>query len=383
MIIIKFPQLNVNDNEGIVFWSVKNGDLVKKEQFIAQVETTKTLFDLSAPSNGIIYLLASDGVDISVGEPIAIISNKVIREDEIEAILNKSMEKKIVTQIKKKWTKKAELLAGSYGIKIDDIHIINDTIRESDILDFLKEEKKSLLNQNNHFENTDEKSSVNKQKRVIILGAGMAAMQALDIISRLTHIKPVGILDDDLKKKGKFVMGVPILNKIDSASNLWKNNFFDSALCLLTNSKQYRIDVFKKLKQIGVPFENIIDPSVNIHSNVSLGEGNLILADCRFGTFSTVGDNNFFSSLVNIAHHNKIGDHCNFGPGVVTSGIVTIGNNVRFATGIFVEPNIKIGDNCIIASGAILINSVPSNHLIKTKINTSMISLNSIKDEKK
>ena len=102
----------------------------------------------------------------------------------------------------------------------------------------------------------------------------------------------------------------------------------------------------------------------------------MILANCRVGVCTTIGDNNFLSTNVNVEHHNNLGSHCTFGPYVSTSSRVTIGDYVKFGTGIFVEPGVSIGHNSIVASGSILVNFVPPNTLVKTKLNYSMTTMN-------
>jgi pyruvate dehydrogenase E2 component (dihydrolipoamide acetyltransferase) len=53
-------------------WLVKPGDVVKKGDIIANIETMKGLIDMEVFDNGVIeHLLAEEGVDIEVGAPIA------------------------------------------------------------------------------------------------------------------------------------------------------------------------------------------------------------------------------------------------------------------------------------------------------------------------
>jgi membrane protein DedA with SNARE-associated domain len=58
-----------------------------------------------------------------------------------------------------------------------------------------------------------------------------------------------------------------------------------------SNDLQARARLFLELTGQGVPFTNVIDPSVKIHSNVAMGKGNVVIANCRFGACAIVGDN--------------------------------------------------------------------------------------------
>ncbi len=100
-----------------------------------------------------------------------------------------------------------------------------------------------------------------------------------------------------------------------------------------------------------------------------MGQGNLIMSHCRVGTCATVGDNNFLSAFCDIEHHNQLGSHCSFGPGVATSSKVRIGDRVKFGTGIFIEPLVHIGDDCVIGSGCAIWENIPPRCTLKTKPN--------------
>ena len=139
-----------------------------------------------------------------------------------------------------------------------------------------------------------------------------------------------------------------------------------------SNDITARSDLFNDLKSKGIKFTNIIDPSVILHSNYQIGEGNIIIANSRVGACATIGDNNFFSAFSGIEHHCRIGSGCTFGPGVIMSSRVNILDNVKFGTGIFIEPGVNIEENSIIASGAIITCDIPSNSIYKTRIDASI-----------
>ena len=72
---IYIPQEDVN-SEGatIVEWLKKNYDVVKKSEIIASVETSKAVFDIIAPSNGIIMYTVNEKDFVPYNQPVAIIA---------------------------------------------------------------------------------------------------------------------------------------------------------------------------------------------------------------------------------------------------------------------------------------------------------------------
>jgi pyruvate dehydrogenase E2 component (dihydrolipoamide acetyltransferase) len=74
----KFPDVGEGITEGtIVKWKVKEGDSVKADQILAEVETDKAVVEIPSPKKGVILKLNHKaGEVINVGEVIAVIGEK-------------------------------------------------------------------------------------------------------------------------------------------------------------------------------------------------------------------------------------------------------------------------------------------------------------------
>src|SRR5438046_9351634 len=69
---VNMPKLSDTMEEGtIVEWKKKSGDEVKTGEVLAEVESDKATFDLEAESDGVLQLLAEQGVPAKIGAPIA------------------------------------------------------------------------------------------------------------------------------------------------------------------------------------------------------------------------------------------------------------------------------------------------------------------------
>ena len=133
---------------------------------------------------------------------------------------------------------------------------------------------------------------------------------------------------------------------------------FDFIVNTFSTSITFRKKIFIELNNAGIPFANLIHPASYIGFNNIIGQGNVVFAHVSIGPCTQIGNDNFISARCNIEHHNVLGNHCTFGPGVMTSGSVTIGNEVKFGTGVFIEPKLEIGSNSVIASGSIVIRNI-------------------------
>jgi sugar O-acyltransferase (sialic acid O-acetyltransferase NeuD family) len=197
-----------------------------------------------------------------------------------------------------------------------------------------------------------------------VVGAGRAAVQVLDALSRRTDQRAVAIVDEN-RPPGVTMMGAPVLGPVAKAVDLAADGAFDSVLVAL-GTPDARARVHEHLGAAGVRFANVVDPHAIVSANVRMGAGNFVSAGARLGPCVTLGDGNFVSAMCSLEHHNVVGSYCHFGPSVVTSGSVQIGDRVLFGTGIHVEPDLTIGDECIVASGVTLTRSVPARSAVKT-----------------
>ncbi|MDD3654159.1 MAG: hypothetical protein PHO01_08265 [Desulfotomaculaceae bacterium] len=372
-ILQRVPMVNPNDNHVcLIEWVKSLDDYVQKGDIIAVIETSKAVFDIEAESSGYLVPLVEAGENSKIGKALAVI--KDTRDEDYSELLamvrNESEQAETVSnnqQLKeKKWTKKAEILANKYQVDLNGI-VSDGLIREEDVMAIIEKRNKE------NFEDLVEDAYPgNLSQKMLILGGGRGAVQVIDVILRKPGFKIMGILDDDQSLVGKYILGYKILGPIEQALKLWENKLFDALVISFSNDLERRAQTYEKFTKHGIPFANIIDPGVSIHTNVTIGEGNVIMPFSRIGSCSIIGNNNFLSAYVNIEHHNSLGSHCTFGPGVLTSGRVNIGDKVKFGTGIFIEPGVHIGDESIVASGSVLTIDVPPRTLVKTIISHKM-----------
>jgi pyruvate/2-oxoglutarate dehydrogenase complex dihydrolipoamide acyltransferase (E2) component len=75
-IAVRVPQMNPNDEHAIVVrWHVAKGTRVRAGQPLVTLETTKTTFDIDAPSDGFAFFDHEPSAEIDVGAPVAWISD--------------------------------------------------------------------------------------------------------------------------------------------------------------------------------------------------------------------------------------------------------------------------------------------------------------------
>ena len=75
----------------IVKWRKKEGDFVKEQEVIFEVETDKTVMEVEAQTSGVLRkILVSEGEEVPVTFPIAIIGDK---DEDISKMINEAYQK--------------------------------------------------------------------------------------------------------------------------------------------------------------------------------------------------------------------------------------------------------------------------------------------------
>jgi sugar O-acyltransferase (sialic acid O-acetyltransferase NeuD family) len=375
MHIVRMPGVNANeDSATLVRWAVEDGALVRRGQYICDVETTKSAVEIEAEVEGYIVRVVEAGLSRSVGSPIAVIKKNP--EDDHRAVL--ATETAAAGDGERRWTKKAAIVARRLGIDIEALAKTKPgvTLSEADVLAAqtgapapqVSETRAApapadaapapqhRLSTGQHFE------------RVLLIGgASGAGGIAMDAIGRTMHQRVAGIIDNNSKTHGQIIAGVPVLGDRTAVARLWAEGAFDGAVILFTDDIDDRAELFNALVGQGVRMTNVIDPSVQIRSDVRMGVGNVIMANGFIAAGVTIGNNNFLASHNVIEHHSTVGDHNAFGPRCTACGRVTIGSYIRFGMHVGIEPYLSIGDRAIIASGSLITSSVSANTIVKAR----------------
>lgn len=194
-------------------------------------------------------------------------------------------------------------------------------------------------------------------EKLIILGSAVrgGALLILDSLKRSSNriYDPVGILDDTEGIIGTEILGVKVIGGLNKLEFLRDQKFFNKAIIAVGNVKG-RDSIFQLVKKLKIDLANIVDDSVLIRSNVNLGNGNVIMAECNFGPYVSIGDNNFIGTRALIEHESIIGYGNSFGVSCVFAGRVKIGNLISFGSGSGAKADTVVLDEAIIASGTFL-----------------------------
>ena len=366
---VHVPTSDVNSNSGVVTsWLTGNRSSVERDAAILEVETSKAILEVAAPETGVLLYLAQEGQEVDLSRPVALVfeNHEALKAyEENESLLGATVA--APSSDVPRASVKAVERAKEFGIDLAAV--------EADGLITVQDVERAAAAAATTYYTTMPVPLTPPAgvRRILLIGGGLGATQVVDIFAQDSQVQAVAILDDDRDKWGSVVCDVPVVGGTDRLGKLFADGACDAAVIAISTSVPARRRFREACEDSGVPLINVIDRTAKIATDVVMGDGNIICAFGHLGTGVRVGDNNFFSAYNSFDHHSRIGSDCSAGPGCMSSALVTLGDGVRLGTGIFIEPGVEIGSGAQIASGAVLVQSVPPDHAVKTKIFTTAV----------
>lgn len=308
---IKIPHLGANEDTALIHWKVKDADYVKKGQIIAEVETSKAIFEVEAKVEGYIALITKEEDEVTINDIIALISDSQHTSTVIPALSS---------------TKPKELFENKIKLVIYGAGKGGQTIKETvDCINMARSEGRiDLVGADVHCF-IDDNIELGESKKLDGIFIRRPIVNEADV-KTITHII-IAISDRDIKEEKVFKISKSAL------SNYYK-------------------------------FYTAIHPKAYISPSAKIGEGSYIKAGAIIDTESIVGNHCIIDNNVTIAHHCTIGDFSHLAPGVTLGSSIEIGSKTLIGIGSIVPTGIKIGYNVIVSPGSVITSDIPDNVIV-------------------
>lgn len=333
------------------------GTTVKAGTPIVEVEGSKSLFEIAAPVDGLVYLYANEGEFVTIGAVIACVCTA--GEDRPEPVDGGDPEDQSPIDLtnRDRFSDAAWELVIERGLHPESVRPDLNFVTAADMSETTPRAIRPPL---------PVKGEVS---RIALLGGSFGATLAYEALLGNSQQSIVGLFDDSMNLLE--AEGIPTLGDLSTGFiEGFKLGMYDACLIVVQADMKTRIRLRQDCQAHGIPLAKVIHPKAIVSRLASIGSGSLILDGARIGPYAQLKENVFVSGLVNIDHHCQIGSDVTFGPGVFLSGGVSVGEACNFGTSIGVESHVAIGSNSTITSGSILHSDVPPDHVTKLQSTT-------------
>jgi len=195
-----------------------------------------------------------------------------------------------------------------------------------------------------------------------LLGLGSIGRIVLELVAH--HPKVYGVeafYDDAQSKLGESYRGIKVKSSIKNfVSTANSSDIFFNCLGNI-NAYQARINYSKTLRKLGVRTLTLSHHSASVSPSVEMGSGCLICPMVVLHTNVKIGEENIIFSNTVIEHDSTIGDYCYLSPSVTLCGKVILNDGVYLGPNAVLAAGITIGKNAIVGAGSIVLDDIPDN----------------------
>ena len=193
-------------------------------------------------------------------------------------------------------------------------------------------------------------------------------MACIDIIKHDSCFKIAGVIDRDAKT-GKFMNRYFFMGTDDDIPVFIRKGYQFLVTVGQIKSSRIRHQLFEKVISHGGQLPVIISSKGYVSSLAKIGQGTIVMHKAVVNAGSVIGDNCIINTGAIVEHGVKIGSHCHISTGAVLNGDVNVGVNTFIGSRSMISHGVDIGDQSVIGGGINLFNNVPSQTVIKAKIN--------------
>jgi acetyltransferase EpsM len=203
---------------------------------------------------------------------------------------------------------------------------------------------------------------MHRKIRLIIWGTSGHALVVADIV-QLMGFEIVGFLDDFIPcSEHRMIRGLPHLGGKKNLSLLSES--VTNKLVLAFGHCNARLKLSTIARKAGFDLVAVIHPQAVIASDVSVGDGSVIVAGAVINASTKIGENVIINTCASVDHECVIEDGAHIGPGARLGGRVIVQRAAWVGIGATVKDRVTIGANSIVGAGAVVLNDVPRDKVV-------------------
>jgi len=189
---------------------------------------------------------------------------------------------------------------------------------------------------------------------IVIFGCGGHVRVVADAL-KVARATLAGFLDD--RPPASLVNSIPV---IGGRSCLEQPEFLKNyAILIAIGEVRLRRQLALLVLERGGRLAKAIHPSAIIASDVSIGQGTVVMAGVVINTGSRIGRFAIVNTGATVDHDNVVEDGVHICPGCHLAGNVICRTDAFIGTGTSIIPRIQIGARAVIGAGAAVISDVP------------------------
>ncbi|MDF2596637.1 MAG: sugar O-acyltransferase, sialic acid O-acetyltransferase NeuD family [Clostridia bacterium] len=196
------------------------------------------------------------------------------------------------------------------------------------------------------------------KEKLLIIGGGGHAVSVIETVHSMNLFEIEGIIDTKDKQK-TFVNGIEVIGEDTELERLFSKKIGNAVIAVGSIGKvSLRRNLYKKCKDIGYSFPNIIDASAIVAKHITIGEGNFIGKGVILNTHVQIGNGCILNTGCIIEHGCRVEDFVHVAPGSVLCGGVVVKRDTHIGAHSIIIQNITVGESTLIGAGSVVIKDI-------------------------
>lgn len=192
---------------------------------------------------------------------------------------------------------------------------------------------------------------------IYVYGAGGHGKVVADILLSAGEGGVAGFVDDDERRWGSEVLGLPVRGGGEWLRREATNAPLSVALGIGENA--VRQSVAGRCRALGLELITPIHPSATVARSAHLGAGTVVMAGARINPDAFVGEGVIVNTGAVVEHDTFVGDYAHLSPNAAMGGAARLGARAHLGLGAVVLPGVEVGSGAVIGAGAVVARNVP------------------------
>lgn len=193
---------------------------------------------------------------------------------------------------------------------------------------------------------------------LVLYGSGGHGKVVADIVRREGRYSAAGFIDDDPRKKGRKVLGLPILGSAGALRRFRRRGILYAIVSIADN--RIRREKAALLRAAGFRFATTVHPSAQVAAGVRRGAGSVVMAGAVLNPDARIGEHAIVNTRAVVEHDNVIGNFVHIAPAAALAGGVRVASGAHVGLGARVRQNLRIGAGSAVGAGAVVVKDVPA-----------------------
>jgi len=195
---------------------------------------------------------------------------------------------------------------------------------------------------------------------IVIVGSSGHAKVVIDIVQHESRYNIVGLLDRN-RMVGEEILRYRVLGKEETLPELTKIHSLKGVIVAIGDN----FDRSKAVSRVrglcpDLAFVSSVHPKSSIATDVSIGEGTVIMAGVSVNSCCSIGRFCILNTNSSLDHDSIMEDFSSLAPGVTTGGNCRIGSFSAICIGAVLIHGVHVGNNTVIGAASLVLKPIDS-----------------------